>query len=141
MTKSVKPVPEGYHTVTPYYIVPDLKRFFAFLERAFGATITFMAPEGTHGEAKIGDSMIMAGQAAEQWKATTSSTYLYVDDVDAWYRRAVEAGATPDREPADQFYGDRNGGVRDEWGNNWWIGTRIEDLSPEEMERRMKEKK
>jgi uncharacterized glyoxalase superfamily protein PhnB len=69
--------------------------------------------------------MIMAGQATEQWKATRSSTYFYVEDVDAWYRRAVDAGAVSQREPEDQAYGDRSGGVEDAWGNSWWIGTRL----------------
>ena len=135
---NVKPIPDGYHTLTPYFTVPDLKRFFEFLERAFGATITYLAAGHTHGEAKIGDSMIMAGQARDEYKAQPMSVYLYVEDTDAWYRRAVEAGATSIMEPADQFYGDRNGGVRDEWGNGWWIATHVEDLSPEEIDRRAK---
>ncbi|MBV9496298.1 MAG: VOC family protein [Acidobacteria bacterium] len=117
-------MPEGFHTVTPYYIVPDLSAFLDFLGKAFGAETTLHEP-GKHAEARIGDSMIMAGQEKQQWKAAPASTYLYVDDCDAWYRRALDAGATSQMEPADHDYGDRNGGVIDRWGNTWWIATRL----------------
>jgi len=137
---NVKPIPEGYRTVTPYFVVPDLQRFLSFVERAFGGTVTYLASDHTHAEVKIGDSMIMAGQEKGDHKAQPISIYLYVEDCDAWYRRAMEAGATSTMEPANQFYGDRNGGVRDEWGNNWWIGTHVEDVPHEELERRAKER-
>ncbi len=135
MTKA-KPIPEGYHTVTPYFVVPDGEAFLSFIERAFAATITYRSRDNSHAEARIGDSMIMVGQAKGDWQPQQVSTYLYVEDCDAWYKRAVEGGATSTMEPADQFYGDRNGGVKDPWGNNWWIGTHKEDLSPEEIEKR-----
>lgn len=115
--------PDGFRTVTPYFVVSDLKAFLDFLTRAFGAEVTFQEPNHRHAEARIGDSMIMAGRAHDQWKANQTSTYLYVENVDDWYRRAVGAGATSQSEPADQSYGDRTAGVVDAWGNNWWIGT------------------
>lgn len=116
-------IPNGFRTVTPYYVVPDLKAFLDFITRAFGAEVTFQEENNKHAEARIGDSMIMAGQAHDQWKPTNSSTYFYVESVDAWYRRAVDAGAVSQTEPADQSYGDRTAGVSDAWGNNWWAGT------------------
>ncbi|MBZ5496966.1 MAG: VOC family protein [Acidobacteriia bacterium] len=89
-----------------------------------------------HAEAKIGDSIIMMGEAQGEWKPKPATLYVYVDDVDAVYRRALQAGATSLREPANQFYGDRSGGVQDESGNQWWIATHIEHVTPEEMARR-----
>lgn len=142
---SVKPIPEGYHTITPYLIVEDAAKLLDFMKAAFDAKELFrhLGPGGSvaHAEAKIGDSMIMVGQARDQWKAKTAMLYLYVPDVDATFRRALAAGATSVQEPADQFYGDRNGGVEDPTGNQWWISTHKEDVSPEEMERRMGSKK
>jgi PhnB protein len=95
-------------------------------------------PDGTirHAEVKVGDSMIMMGDAGGDWKAMPASLYLYVDDADATYRRALQAGATSLMEPADQFYGDRNAGVKDPVGNIWWIATHKEDVAPEEIKRR-----
>ena len=138
---AVNPVPKGYHTVTPYLTVPDARKQIEFLKRAFGAQTTESLHEDSdgairHAELKIGDSMIMLGQARDQWKASQSSFYLYVPDCDALYKRALEAGAKSIAEPANQFYGDRHGGVEDASGNQWWIATHIEDVSPEEMERR-----
>ena len=137
---AVKPIPDGYHTVTPYLVVPDVAAELAFLERAFGAEITFKmeGPDGSvsHAEARIGSSMVMLGRASEKWTPMPCMLYLYVEDTDAAYARAVEAGGESIMEPADQFYGDRNGGVKDAYGNQWWIGTHVEDLTPEEMARR-----
>jgi PhnB protein len=81
--------------------------------------------------------MLMMGQAKGEWKATTTSIYMYVEDVDKIYRRAVDAGGVSVQEPQDMFYGDRHGGVKDPSGNTWWIATHKEDVSPEEIERRM----
>lgn len=137
----VSSVPLGYHTLTPYLTVPDARAEIEFLKRAFGAQTTETLsedPEGNirHAELKIGDSMLMLGQARDQWKARPTAFYLYVDDCDTWYKRAIAGGAKSLMEPADQFYGDRNAGVEDSAGNYWWIATHIEDLSPEEMKRR-----
>ncbi len=85
---------------------------------------------------KIGDSIIMMGEAAGQWKPLPSMLYVYVPDTDATYQRALQAGGRTLREPRDEFYGDRTAGVEDPCGNQWWIGTHIEDVAPEEMQRR-----
>jgi len=111
-----------------------------YVKRAFQAEERFQTrrQDGTiaHAEMKIGSSMIMLGQAGDQWKARPCSIYLYVEDVDAVYRRAMEAGGKSLMEPADQFYGDRNGGVEDPEGNQWFIGTHMEDVSEAEIEQR-----
>lgn len=140
---AVRPIPEGYHTATPYLMVPDVGRQIEFLKKAFGAVETSVArmSDGTvrHADVKIGDSHVMMGAARGEWKAMPCAIYLYVDDTDATYDRAMAAGAESLMEPSDQYYGDRNAGVMDEAGNYWWIATHIEDVSPEEMERRHQE--
>ena len=137
---AVKPIPDGYRTVTPYLTVPQAPRQIDFLKQAFGAQeVERMAlPDGRvmHAEVKIGDSIVMMGEANDKWPAMPACLYLYVDDVDATYARALKAGATTLQEPADQFYGDRCGGVKDASGNTWWIATRKEDVSPEELKKR-----
>jgi uncharacterized glyoxalase superfamily protein PhnB len=137
---SVKAIPDGYHTVTPYLLVDRVADFIQFLERAFGAKETQRSamPDGTvmHAAVQIGDSMVMMGQASGSWKAMTAMLYLYVLDVDRVYERALEAGAKTVREPRDEFYGDRAGGVEDPWGHQWWIATHKEDVHPEELQRR-----
>ena len=134
------PIPEGYRTVTPFLHVAEAAKLIDFLQQAFAAKVVYRmdAPDGSvkHAEVKIGDSMVMIGQAPEG-QNMPSMLYLYVPDTDALYISAIAAGATSIREPADQFYGDRSGGVRDFCGNQWWIGTHIEDVSSEEMKRRM----
>jgi uncharacterized glyoxalase superfamily protein PhnB len=143
MPKSVEPIPDGYHTVTPYLLVDDPSTILDFIERAFGGSVVsrYHAPDGSlaHAEARIGDSLLMLGEAREEWPAVPTMLHLYVEDVDAVYRQAVEAGGTSIREPEDQFYGDRSGGVRDAAGNQWWISTHVEDVAPEEMARRQAE--
>ncbi|HYV67892.1 MAG TPA: VOC family protein [Myxococcales bacterium] len=138
---AVKPIPEGYRTFTPYYVVEGASDFIDFLKRAFGAEelFRFPAPGGKlgHAEVRIGDSMVMLADSGE-FPPTRIGSYLYVTDVDATYKKAVAAGAKSQREPANQFYGDRTATVIDRWGNTWSIGTHVEDVSPQEMERRMK---
>ena len=137
---AVKPVPHGYHCVTPYLAVQGALRLIDFVKQAFDAQeIEHMnRPDGTiaHAEVRIGDSMVMIADAAPPWKPMPTGLYLYVNDTDATYQRAMQAGATSLMEPADQFYGDRNAGVEDPCGNYWWIATHKEDLSPEELARR-----
>ena len=137
---AVKPVPDGYHTVTPYLVANDAQKLIEFAARAFDAKVgeEMKREDGTimHAELQIGDSRIMLGQASEQHKAMPCALYLYVPDTDATYRKALAAGAVSTMEPANQFYGDRNAGVRDQNGNTWWIGTHIEDVSPEELKKR-----
>ena len=143
MASAVKPIPEGYHSVTPYAVVDDVGPALEFVEKAFGAKVSEAARDANgvirHAEAVIGDSHVMFGKATEQWGVRAATLLLYVEDVDAVYRRAVDAGATTIREPENQFYGDRSAGVSDPQGNQWWISTHIEDVPPEEMERRTKE--
>jgi len=137
---AVKPIPDGYHSVTPYLVVQGVAKLIDFLKQAFDAKeIERMAgPDGSvmHGEVRIGDSVVMMGEAWGESKPIAAALYLYVNDTDVTYRRALQAGATSLREPADQFYGDRSGGVKDPAGNQWWIDTRKEDVSPEELARR-----
>ncbi len=137
---AVKPVPEGYHTVTPYLIADGANRLLTFLEAAFDAEILHRTsrPDGevAHAEIRIGTSRLMLSGSQPQWPALPCAIYLYVDDCDALYARALAAGATSTQEPANMFYGDRHGGVIDPAGNQWWIATHIEDVSPEELARR-----
>jgi len=139
----VKPIPDGFHAVTPYLIIKGVPKLIEFLEQAFDAAteMTTRRPDGSiaHATLRIGGSPIMMGEAAEEWPAMPASIYLYVPDADKAFRRALLAGATTVMEPSDQFYGDRNGGVRDFAGNMWWISTHIEDVSPEEIQRRAAE--
>ncbi len=137
---AVKTIPDGYHSVTPHITVQGASKLLDFLKQAFDAKENYrMAqPDGTvmHAEVRIGDSIVMAGEARGQAKAMPSSLYLYVADVDAVYRRALQAGATTTMEPADQFWGDRTACVKDPAGNQWMIATHKEDVSPEEIRRR-----
>src|SRR5688572_312099 len=139
----VKPIPDGYHALTPYLIVEGVPRLLEFLERAFGAEETHRTamPDGTvvHAEVRIDGSPLMMGEARGEFRPMPGSIYFYTRDADAAYRRALDAGAVSLMEPADQFHGDRFGGVKDPAGNHWWIATHIEDVSPEEMARREKE--
>ena len=140
---AVKPIPEGYHTVTPYLVARDAAKVLEFARQAFGAQVVeeMRRPDGSiwHAEFAIGDSRIMVGQASEQHQAMPSTLYVYVPDTDGTYKRALGAGGVSTMEPADQFYGDRNAGVRDPAGNIWFIGTHIEDVSAAEMHRRAQE--
>jgi PhnB protein len=140
---SVKPIPDGYHAVTPYLTVDDLPRMLEFAKAAFGANVYEAIADDSgnvrHAEMQIGDSRVMIGQARAEHPAWPSKLYLYVENTDDVYHRAIAAGATSMMEPADQFYGDRNAGVVDPLGNQWWIATHVEDVTPEEMARRAKE--
>lgn len=137
---AVKPIPDGYQSVIPYILVPDPARVIDFLARSFGATEKERHADESgairHAEVKLGDSAIMIGGARGEWAAMPCMLYVYVEDTDAAYARALEAGATSMMAPADQYYGDRNAGVKDADGNLWWIATHIEDVSPAEMKRR-----
>ena len=137
---AVQPIPEGYHTVTPYLTATDATALLAFIEKAFDAANVqaMRGADGTvqHAELTIGDSHVMLGQARDAAGATRAMLYLYVPDCDAAYRKAVAAGGTPLSEPATQFYGDRHGAVTDCCGNQWYVATHVEDVPPEEMARR-----
>jgi len=140
MAGNVKPIPDGYHTLTPYLTVPGVSKLIDFLKQAFDAEEIerFGRPDGTvhHAEIRIGDSVVMMGEAGGEWTSKPGQLYLYVKDVDTTYRRAIQAGATSMGEPTDKFYGDRSGGVQDPSGNIWWIATHVEDVSKGELQKR-----
>jgi PhnB protein len=137
---AVRPIPEGFHTVTPYLVVQGVPKLLDFLKQAFDAheIMRMPRPDGIimHAEVRIGDSPVMMGEAVGEHKPRPSCLYLYVENADATYKRALQAGATSTMEPADQFYGDRHAGVVDPVGNQWWIATHIEDVPPDELARR-----
>ncbi|MHB1022128.1 MAG: VOC family protein [Acidobacteriaceae bacterium] len=140
MPSKTLPRPAGFRSVTPYLLLSDAKAFIAFVTQAFGAEEHRMHvdPSGQirHGELQIGDSILWIAQSNPDWPAMQTGLYLYVEDTDATYNKALAAGGTSIMAPADQFYGDRNAGVTDPCGNQWWIATHIEDVSEEELERR-----
>jgi len=142
MAGKVEPIPEGYHSITPYLVVERGAALVGFLQKAFGATVAHRMdhPDGSlwHADLQIGDSHVMMGGASDQWPAKPADVYLYVEDADATYQRALDAGGASIMPPTDMFYGDRQGGVTDPSGNSWWIATHIEDVSPEELEKRGK---
>ena len=148
---SVKPIPDGYHSVTPYLIVKQAEDAIAFYQRAFGATevMRLNAPDGRimHAEIQIGNSRLMlsgeyadANAFAPQSPGSSGVSFcLYVEDVDTMVAQAVAAGAKIERPLADQFYGDRSATLVDPFAHRWTIATHIEDVSPEEMARRMEQ--
>jgi PhnB protein len=147
--KKVKPIPKGYHTVTPYLIVNGAAAAIEFYKNAFGAKelMRFPGPGGSvmHAELMIGDSPIMMGDENPQMGATSPKTLggspvgicLYVKDVDALAAQAIAAGAIVERPVQDQFYGDRSGTFADPFGHKWTIATHKEDVSSQEMQKRM----
>lgn len=141
-TMAVDPIPEGYHSVTPYLLTDDADGLIEFVKSAFGAeeTLRMPGPDGKigHAEVRIGDSIVMLADAStsDEGRTFPAMLMLYVENTDKTYQRALEAGATSLRDPTDQFYGDRSSAVRDRFGNSWWIHTHVEDVPPEEMARR-----
>jgi uncharacterized glyoxalase superfamily protein PhnB len=136
----VKPIPDGFHTVTPYLTVTDASLLLDFLVAGLGAREQHImrGQEGKvmHGDVLVGDSHVMFGQAPNPSDAMQAMLYLYVKDADAMYRQAIGAGATSISEMKTEFYGDRVGAVRDCCGNQWYFATHVEDVSNEELERR-----
>jgi PhnB protein len=141
----VKHKPEGYHTVTPLLSVKGAGRLIDFMKKAFGATETyrFPAPDGSvmHAEIKIGDSILMLGEGTKECTAMPSSFYVYVQDADATYREALNAGGESLEGPTDQFWGDRVASIKDFAGNKWMIATHVEDVSADEIQRRAQQAK
>ena len=138
------PRPEGHHTITPGFVVPGAAQVIQLIEKAFGGRVVerYEMPDGTiaHAEVMIGDCVVMLGEAMAGHDAMPASLSFYVDDgdaVDATYQRAVEAGATSIAEPKNQFYGYRSATVKDSGGNRWTICAVIEEVSKDEMQRRM----
>ena len=144
----VQAKPEGYHSVTPYLIVDGAAEAIRWYEQAFGATEMLRLPMGDklgHAEIRIGDSYVMLAdefpdmdiRGPRSRGGVTSSLMIYVEDVDAAFERAMTAGATVDRPVEDQFYGDRSGTIIDPFGHKWTLATHVEDVSADEMQRRM----
>lgn len=145
------PVPEGFHSVTAHMILSDARAAIDFYKKAFGAEELFAmpGPDGgvMHAEIKIGDSIIMIGsehpgcpqKSPKSLNGTTVNIHLYVEDVDAAFKKAVDAGATPAMPPADMFWGDRYGAVADPFGHAWALATHVEDVPPAEMPKRAQE--
>jgi PhnB protein len=136
----LNPVPEGYHNVQPYLVVADADALVDFTVAAFGAKerMRMPGPDGksAHAEVHIGDSIVMMGTPMDG-KYMPGMIYLYVDDTDATYKKALAAGAKSVEEPNDAFYGDRRAAVADQHGNSWFIATHQEDPTPEQMRERM----
>lgn len=144
----VQPVPEGYHTLTAYLAVDDAAAAIDFYGRAFGAKerVRMAGPGDSvmHAELEIGDSLLMLSDPFPQASTkppkelggTSASIFMYVEDIDSMYKQAMDAGASSLMEPDDMFWGDRFGSVQDPFGHSWTIATHIEDVSPEEMEKR-----
>lgn len=148
---AVEPIPSGYHSVTPYIIVDGGAQAIEFYTKAFGAEemARMPGPEGRimHAEIKIGDSPVMladefpdmGAKGPKAFGGSPTSLMIYVEDVDAVFGRALEAGATEVRAVQDQFYGDSSGTLRDPFGHQWTIATHVEDVSEEDLQRRMAE--
>ena len=139
----VNPIPEGFHTITPFFTAQDANKLLKFLKKAFNAEEQEIHTNENgkilNAIIKIGDSMVMVGEAhngVEESKVMKSMLYMYVTDVDSLYKNAILAGGKSIMEPINQFYGDRSGAVEDPEGNQWWIATHIEALSREEINKR-----
>jgi PhnB protein len=151
MNTNVKPIPDGFHTLTPYLIIKGAAEAMDFYQRAFGATERFRmaGADGKtigHAEMLVGDSILMLADESPQLghlspqslKGTPVSFLLYVTDVDAAFKRAVDAGATVKQPLENKFYGERAGTLVDPFGHNWTLMTHVEDVTPEEMDKRLK---
>ncbi len=150
MSSKVKPVPDGYRTITPYLYVRGAAKALDFYKKAFGAVEKVRMPGPgdsiMHAEIRIGDSMLMMTEENPErgaksplaYGGATSAIFLYVDDVDTWFKRAVSAGATARMQPSDMFWGDRYGSLVDPFGHEWGLATHKEDVTPQQMAERMK---
>jgi PhnB protein len=145
----VKPIPDGYHSVQPYLIVKGASQAIDFYTRAFGAQeiMRMPGPDGVimHAEIRIGDSVVMlsdempqaAGKSPKTLGGTSAGLMVYVENIDQVYKQAVAAGATATAPPTDMFWGDRFGKLMDPFGHDWALATHVEDVTPEEVEKRM----
>lgn len=150
MAGNVKPIPEGYHSITPYLVVDDAAGAIDFYRRAFGAQerMRMNTPAGKvgHAELKIGDSMLMLAdempgsgmRSPKSLGGTPAGIFVYVEDVDTVFNQAVSAGAKVEMPVADQFWGDRYGKLKDPFGHSWSLATHKEELTQEEMSKRAK---
>jgi PhnB protein len=148
MTEKVNAIPTGYHAITPYLIIRGAAQAIDFYKQAFGAVEIMRMAHGDkigHAEIKIGDSFIMLAdefpemgyQSPQALNGTTVSLVLYIEDVDTVFQRAVDAGAEVKMALENKFYGDRMGTLADPFGHTWSLATHIEDVTPEEMQKRM----
>ncbi|PYN40159.1 MAG: glyoxalase [Candidatus Rokuibacteriota bacterium] len=149
MPSRVKPIPEGHRTVTPYLAIKNAAKALEFYKRAFGATESYklMMSDGRvgHAEIRLDDSLVMlsdefpeyGGKAPDTLGGSPVSLHLYVEDVDAFVKKALAAGAKERKPVTDQFYGDRSGQLEDPFGHLWWVATHKEDVAPEEMQKRV----
>ena len=147
MPKKAQAIPKGYHTVTPSLVVAGAAKAIDFYKKALGAEerMRFPGPDGTimHAELQIGDSIVMlgdempeqGGRGPKSIGGTPVSFFVYRDNVDAAWKQAVDAGATPNMPLADQFWGDRTGCLEDPFGHRWWLAQHIQDLTPEELQK------
>lgn len=143
---AVKPIPDGYPVVTPYLAVDNARQVLEFIITALGGVVRgpiMDGPDGKigHAEITIGDSLVMLGDVSLNDDPTPRPAliHLYVEDVDKTFALASESGATVVKEPVNQFYGDRTASVQDAGGTVWYLASHVEDVSPDEMERRMAE--
>jgi len=151
MSAKVKPIPDGYRSVTPYMIIKGAAQAIEFYKKAFNARERMRVPgpggKVMHAELELGDSVIMPGDESPEMGAlgpaavggTPVTIHLYVENVDGMFAQAISAGAKQEQPLRNQFYGDRSGGLVDPFGHKWHLAQHIEDVSPEEMDRRMKE--
>jgi PhnB protein len=151
MANQVKAIPAGYHTATPYLVVDNAEQAIEFYKQAFGAeeTVRMAGPPGkiAHAEMKIGDSMLMLSdempgggcRSPKSLGGTSASVFLYLEDVDSIFNRAVSAGAKAEMPPQNMFWGNRFGRLTDPFGHAWGVATHVEDVPPEEMSRRAKQ--
>jgi uncharacterized glyoxalase superfamily protein PhnB len=141
MAKQVQPIPEGFHTLTSYLLVADAKKEVEFAKAAFDAQEVHISklPNGSimHATLKIGTSMLMLGQVSGEMKPVPSMLFMYVEHVDGVYQRAVKSGGKSVHEPTEQMWGDRAGAVTSPNGIQWWISTHTEEVSEEELQKRM----
>ena len=139
--RKVKPIPKGYHTVTPFLMASDAQGLLDFIEKGLNGKTEFKMKDDDgkiiHASATIGNSPIMLGDAMGEHEPITAMLYLYVDNVDELYEQALSVEGTKSiREIKDEFYGDRAGCIQDQWGNRWWIATHTEDVSDDELDER-----
>jgi PhnB protein len=149
MPSDAKPIPEGHHTVAPYLAIKNGAKALEFYKKAFGASerYSLLLPDGRLGHAEIGlgDSIVMlsdefpeyGGKAPDTLGGSPVSIHLYVQDVDAFFKKALAAGAIERKPVMDQFYGDRSGQLEDPFGHLWWVATHKEDVAPAEMQKRV----
>ena len=137
---SVRPIPEGFRNVIPFLVCTGADKVIEFCKKVFDAKEEgiYRLEDGTimHASIRIRDSAVMLSEKSQNQPAMPSMLYIYVEDVDSVYKKAIDAGGTSLREPTDEFYGDRSAGVKDSSGNQWWLGAHIENVSEEEIKKR-----